>query len=564
MEVFCFSVKINDWSEERTFTQSIYNRREFNETLIKMKLNKLSIKSIQIEHAATPLAAFAYFSVCHLGLGLSVGVRESLISSFILFVLLAFYRPLALAYLIIWGAMAFVYSPFSELYGPPDANALIAVLNTNLNEAIEFASSIPIDAFAYWSAILLGVFFIAYSSRTTKISKKWLLMLTPAAIAVLLSAPVKFYKLHGTVNPYLIKSNEVQLVRHLHTAFNSGMNQRQGLLSHINDEPNWRDVEIHKDLPKNVVFVLGESSRVDFTGEFSQPSYGNTPWFDSTNGVVFSNFYSPAASTHQSLAKMLFIPGRIEIPENPADNVITLMKQVGYKTAWISASNGGREIRTIPGFVGSFADYSHWLPRQASLDYLTDRSTLDYYKEFMEKFSSEKTFAVVHIYGSHPDACSRTNGEYSKFYYSERISCYIESMKKIDEMLEEYVSFLKGKNESWALVYVSDHGQKLVKIHTGYDLKHGDDDRMSYRVPAVFVKSADTERIQIDDARSGRFFLSMFADWLGISANGLDGFGCAWMQNGECEEQTYAYTYKGDYTDASKLNTTTLDELMRK
>lgn len=458
--------------------------------------------------------------------------------------------------------MAFIYSPFSELYGPPDANALIAVLNTNTNEAIEFASSIPIDSFGFWGVILLGAFFIIYSSRAVRISKKLLLWLTPVVIAVLLSAPVKFYKLHGTVNPYLIKSNEVQLMRHLYTAFNSGMNQRQGFLAHIDDDPNWGDVEINKELPKNIVFVLGESSRIDFTGAFSQPSYENTPWFDSTKGIIFSQYYSPTASTHYSLLRMLFVPSEKEIPDEPANNIITLMKKTGYKTAWISASSGGKEIRSVPGFIGSFADYSHWLSKQASLDYLTDKATLENYKHFTEKFSDEKTFAVVHIYGSHPDACSRTNGEYSKFYYSERISCYVESMRKIDEMLEEYVSFLKRKNESWALVYVSDHGQKLVKIHTGYDLKHGDDDRMSYRVPAVFVKSTDVERIQIDDARSGRFFLAMFANWLGISAKGLDEFGCSWLQKGECAEQTYAYTYKGDYIDASKLETTTIDELM--
>lgn len=527
-----------------------------------MNIKAVNNRLIPKELAATFLASFVYFSVCHLGLGLSIGVRESLISTFILFVFLSFCRPLALTYALVWGAAAFIYSPFSELYGPPDANALIAVMNTNLNEAVEFASSISINAFAFWLTILLGLFFIARSSKELKISKKWLLISTPIAFAVLLSAPLKFYKLHGEVNPYLIKSNEAQLARHLYTAVNSGMSQRKGLIAHINDESCWDDVEIRKELPKNVVFVLGESSRVDFTGAFSAPSYQNTPWFDSTEGIVFSQYYSPTASTHYSLLKMLFAPSYKEIPENPADNIVTLMKGIGYKTAWISASNGGRELRTVPGFVGSYADYSHWLPKQASLDYLTDRDTLEYYKKFTEKFSDEKTFAVVHIYGSHPDACSRTNGEYSKFYYSERISCYVESMRKIDGMLKNYVDFLKSKNESWGLVYVSDHGQKLVKIHTGYDLKHGDDDRMSYRVPAVFVKSSDTERIQIDDARSGRFFLAMFADWLGISADRLDGFGCSWMKKGKCAEQTYVYTYKGDYVDASKMETTTIDELM--
>lgn len=47
---------------------------------------------------ATFLVAFVFFSICHLGLGLNVGIRESLVSSFIFLVLLSLSRPWALTY----------------------------------------------------------------------------------------------------------------------------------------------------------------------------------------------------------------------------------------------------------------------------------------------------------------------------------------------------------------------------------------------------------------------------------------------------------------------------------
>lgn len=65
---------------------------------------------------------------------------------------------------------------------------------------------------------------------------------------------------------------------------------------------------------------------------------------------------------------------------------------------------------------------------------------------------------VLHLMGSHPQACDRTQGKYETFVQSKETSCYLYTMTQTDDLLRQLYEQLRNSGNSFSMVYFSDHG----------------------------------------------------------------------------------------------------------
>ena len=66
----------------------------------------------------------------------------------------------------------------------------------------------------------------------------------------------------------------------------------------------------------------------------------------------------------------------------------------------------------------------------------TDEDLLEPFKESLAL--PGKKLIVLHLIGSHPQACRRTNDRYTEFFKSQELSCYIESLKNTDQSISSH------------------------------------------------------------------------------------------------------------------------------
>ncbi len=274
---------------------------------------------------------------------------------------------------------------------------------------------------------------------------------------------------------------------------------------------------------KNYVVVIGESARSDYMNVYGFP-LPDTPFLSRTKGLLINGYQSTAHATNLSLPQTLGLPGE------PNNNIVSLAKQAGFRTAWLSNQ----------GMLGHFAneistyalrsDYP-WFTQRG--DYgksagLSDRLLLPAFKRVLTGNAGTKPrLIVMHLMGSHSDFCTRLDKDARRFQYqTEKISCYVSTIAQTDKFLEDTVKILNENKESWSLVYFSDHGLMHVGKGGERTLTHGEWKRQSYGVPLVKISSDDTRREMIKVRRSAFNFLRGFGSWTGIETDELpdDGY----------------------------------------
>ena len=91
---------------------------------------------------------------------------------------------------------------------------------------------------------------------------------------------------------------------------------------------------------------------------------------------------------------------------------------------------------------------------------------------------------VLHLMGSHPQACDRTGGKYAEFVQSKETSCYLYTMTQTDDLLSKLYDQLRNTGDSFSMVYFSDHG--LAFKERGKEvqyLAHDDKFQQNFQVP---------------------------------------------------------------------------------
>lgn len=416
----------------------------------------------------------------------------------------------------VYSLVAALYFPFSQAYGAPNFNTLLAMHSTNMEESTEIFTIFP------WYSYLVGLFIFALgiiAVRRKVVEKpRWRLVETLCllfSIGVFFVQPIQ-NQLYGGV--FKLKDTGYPAFRFVKDIIVNNREvideqQRMAALSGVKD--TWNVVAV-KPKYHTYVVVIGESARRDALGAFGG-HWDNTPFASSVNGNLFTNYIAASGSTQKSLGLTLnrVVDGKPQYQ----DNFVTLANRAGFQTWWFSNQGQIGEYDTAIASIAKRADEVQFLKNG---DFEADKNTRD---EALLKMTaqvlatqrSQPQLIVLHLMGSHPQACDRTQGKYEHFVQSKETSCYLYTMTQTDNLLSQLYTQLRSNTDSFSLVYFSDHGLAFKERGKAVQyLAHDDKYQQNFQVPFMVLSSDDKTHNIIKARRSANDFLSFFSQWTGI------------------------------------------------
>lgn len=505
-------------------------------------------KNDQISQRATYLLLFLFSFGVDRSFGYCLRIFYPLTLLFILLLLLQFVRPLYRIVIVTLTLISALYFPIGRVCGSPNYNALVSAVYTNSEEAQGFLRTIPISYYV-GSFVLLLLGLIGVRRRLTAPFKKGytVFMLVFVLISILYK-PFKQVIVKGVFEIAAIGFTPVRFSRELYQAANSIHDDHKKIKDSLATEDTWR---VLSATPKyqNYILVIGESERKDLRHNYGF-SIKNTPFATQANGIFFDNYLSAGPSTVLSLTNSLAKRHENELQLH--NNVISLAKKAGFYTYWISNQHYFGEHDTPISVIGKRADSSLFVKMVDPVRFGNGKDTvlLPFIQSALADTTTTKPkLIVVHLIGSHPPCRDRTDGQFDAYFYSKTLSCYIQSIRNTDRLLENMTHSAKSTGDSWSLLYFSDHGLALLKNDV---FGHSDRYQENYRVPLFITSSNDIKQERITAYRSGLHFLTLFSQWSGIQELSLQS-GCHYLSNTPCQDQTSIILANRTKTDISRL-----------
>ncbi|HGJ5868523.1 phosphoethanolamine transferase [Arsenophonus nasoniae] len=487
---------------------------------------------------------FITFSLIHFGLGYRLKLIY-VIGITVLMLSINKYRYLYLFFVYLFSIISAFYLPIGVFYGQPSLNMISSLFYTNEAESYEFLSSIPM-----FSIIgVISILFFGFQSAKFKfqINKKFSLLFFTAFLVIFLHAPVKNYIEEGYFNLADSGYPEISFMKDLIKSVNTLKEQKILYSNLISKKDDFRNVTSNSKYDTYVV-IIGESARRDFLN-FYGFHINNTPFMNSVNGIFFTNYTSASGATLISLINTLSLNKHLE------NNIVALAKKGGFKTYWLSNQGSLGDSDTPIASIGKKAD-TYFFPKK--FDYTAnkkggDLNLLKPLKHAIEE-KYQKKLIVLHLMGSHPPFCIRTNNRYDAYFESKELSCYVKSIRDTDDLLATIHKYLTQSNSKWSMMYFSDHGlsrsekERLNKT----TLLHNDKYRQNFEVP-FFVTSYDSyKKDYITEKRSAFNFMLLFSQWTGIHEKKIDS-DCQMLSNEFCEKQSFIIDFNNNVVDYSNL-----------
>lgn len=419
----------------------------------------------------------------------------------------------------ITSLVAACYFPFGQAYGAPNFNTLLALHSTNMEESTEILTIFP------WYHYAIGLFIFALGivsirRRVTQPSTPWLKWDTLGVIFCVCSYFIGPIQNHFRGFEFKLIDTGVPVLRFVRdVAVNNYevMKEQENMAKLASMKDSWTVTAV-KPKYHTYVVVIGESVRRDAVGAFGG-HWNNTPFESQANGTFYMDYISASGSTQKSLGLTL---NRV-VNDQPQyqDNFVTLANRAGFQTWWFSNQGQIGEYDTAIASIAKRADEVQFLK---SGDFEADKNTRDddllkLTNQVLTTKRNQPQLIVLHLMGSHPSTCERSGGKYSEFVQSKETSCYLYSITSTDELLGKLYSQLVGTNESFSMVYFSDHGLTFRERgkETQY-LAHDDLFKQNFQVPFMVLSSDDTKHREVKARRSANDFLSFFSQWTGITA----------------------------------------------
>ncbi len=221
--------------------------------------------------------------------------------------------------------------------------------------------------------------------------------------------------------------------------------------------------------PEVVVLVVGETTRAD---NWQLNGYGR-PTNPKLSGrrhlVSYKKALSESNTTHKSVPLLMSHLDAASFGDSiyEVKSVITAFGEAGYRTAWIS--NQQRNGSLID-FFGEEADSVRFLADEPGPHY--DMDIIPHLSRIISADSTERTFVVLHTYGSHFNYTERYPQKFAAFTpdrnmnaeknnRSELVNAYDNTVRYIDSMLDSVISVLAGSGRPAAMLYLTDHGEDI-------------------------------------------------------------------------------------------------------
>lgn len=489
----------------------------FEKTAIKMDLSVK--KSLAAGSYASGFWVAFYFLqalLINTGLGYPLSIIYAIAFACLLLLLWAFAPLLQKGLIAFWSLIAALYLPFGLTFGSPNFNTLLALHSTSLTESSEMVTLFP--WYSYVASLMIMVLGVIACRRKRMPRSGWRplhsLCLVISLVCVFITPLTNLlyggvFKLVDSGYPVFRFSKDV-IVSHRDVLAEQGR-----MLALTRQKDSWSIISVK---PKYQVYVvvIGESARRDALGAFGG-HWHNTPFASQVNGTFFTDYIAASASTQKSLGLTL---NRVE-EGKPLyqDSFITLANRAGLQTWWFSNQGQIGQYDTAIASIAKRADEVHFLKNG---NFEADKSSRD---EDLLKMTAQvlstppgvPQLMVLHLMGSHPKTCDRTQGYYSIFVQSSETSCYLQSITQTDDLLHKLYDQLQNSGRRFSLVYFSDHGLAFRERGTRLQyLTHDDKFKQSFQVPFMVLSSDDTQHQVIKARRSANDFLSFFAQWTGI------------------------------------------------
>lgn len=418
----------------------------------------------------------------------------------------------------ICSLVAALYFPFGQAYGSPNFNTLLALHSTNMEESTEILTIFP------WYSYVVGLFIFALgviALRRQSVEKKsWgkiEILCLVFSIAVAFVAPIQNIPWDGKLRLINVGYPVFRFVKDVVVNNREVLDEQARMAELSNKKDTWNVLAV-KPKYHTYVVVIGESARRDAMGAFGG-HWNNTPFASSVNGTLFTDYVAASGSTQKSLG--LTLNRVVEGKPQYQDNFVTLANRAGFQTWWFSNQGQIGEYDTAIASIAKRADEVQFLKNG---DFEANKNTQDEQlltltAQVLATRRTQPQLIVLHLMGSHPQACDRTKGKYTVFVQSKETSCYLYTMTQTDTLLSNLYTQLQNSGETFSMTYFSDHG--LAFKERGKEvqyLAHDDKYQQNFQVPFMVISSDDKAHKVIKARRSANDFLSFFSQWTGISA----------------------------------------------
>lgn len=222
------------------------------------------------------------------------------------------------------------------------------------------------------------------------------------------------------------------------------------------------------------IFIMGETSRRDYYSLYGYPRKTNPQLEKLDNLAIFKDVIAPANATVLSLMAILHLStAEDDSLFYKTKSIVSLAKEAGYKTWWLSAQSRYGQHETTVASSGIDSDVKQYLQGGRTLSRTYDTGLLPFFEEGLQD-KKEKKFIVMHLYGSHISYKKRYPEDFSIFndtppnyenhseLIQEKVNEYANSIAYTDFMVSEVIQKVAAKNHAACVIYTADHGEYLA------------------------------------------------------------------------------------------------------
>ena len=413
------------------------------------------------------------------------------IGSFVLSILRSYYYT----YLVV--GIPYLISSFFEI-----PNVLIldqyitvdnvkAVFYTNGNEMSDFLSKfsayfmMPLVILFLYVLVLLKLRSFKYSFKTKRIlAFSFLFLIVSVTIPVIryYNSPMRF-KDHNRplyiIKKYYLKQHPFNLYYRLYEysrirhKFNESKKQKETFKFGVQN-----NLEDAAKNPELVIFFIGEKSRY-LNWSVNGYDRETSPYLSKIDELItFSRHYSNANSTSNSIPLII----TQATPGNPGiafsqKTIVSLFKEAGYKTAWISAQN-------VFDYLENEDEVDTLVQLYKKSSY-SDLDIIPVFNSVLKKDHYDKLFVVINLLGGHhhklPDrfyvfSPNNKNSDYEVSYKNRQvfINEYDNMILLEDSVISKVIKLTEKQSLSSIVVFTSDHGCNLFENSNlfGYGSSH--------------------------------------------------------------------------------------------
>ena len=417
--------------------------------------------------------------------------------------------------------IATLYIPVSWNYGHPNLTIISSLIETTPSEALEFFNDLEIRT------LFIAVLFALMSFYLFK----WVPKLTGRKVSIfslilftflILDKPIRTIKDRNITGNYThalfmhMRYPPIRFIFDWYDSYKMYHKYSADIMAQRKIPASWEITKTPNEA-KNTIFIIGESVRKDYMNAYGLP-IDNTPFMSSANGQLWTNFLSPGPNTFTSIMRYVTLNDGVNIELN--NNINTLAKMAGVETHWISNQGRMGVFDTGISSIANYAEHVSFTRSGSFADSNVYDSTLLPSIEKSLASSKHSKLIVIHLIGSHPSFCDRVESDVEFDFHGKKISCYIESIKQTDQMIERISKLAEQETIPYSLIYVSDHG--LGHRNNGENLRHDPSVKQAYEVPLFILGSDINERKLVNYSRNGFTMIKAISELMGVSSQELD------------------------------------------